>query len=316
MIVDTPAPSTTAEPAGELVTPILLLINGNSRRGREAFEDVQKLLAEAGIPIKEAVLAKDKAETERLLRREIEAGAQTVIVGGGDGTLSLCAEYLVGTQVAMAVLPLGTGNTFVRSIGIPVDMAAAIENIAKGEVQYIDVGKVNDQIFLNSVSLGLSATIAKSLTKEIKKKLGVLSWPYIGLKVMLSHRPMALTLIENGQKRKVRTHQLVVANGRYVAGPIRASDEASLQDSELTVFTLGGTTKFELIKTGLEWLANRHVESNGVKYFETQDLEVHSRRPIKASVDGEVNEKTPLKIVVLPRSLRVVVPKNFVADEV
>jgi diacylglycerol kinase family enzyme len=95
-----------------------------------------------------------------LLRREVEAGAHTVIIGGGDGTLSECASHLIHTNVAMGVLPLGTGNTFARSIGIPLDLNAAARTIATGNVQRIDVGQVNDQIFLNSVSLGLSAEIA------------------------------------------------------------------------------------------------------------------------------------------------------------
>ncbi len=297
--------------------PVLLLVNGHSRTGQEVFGTAISALREAGIEVKEAVLAKDRAETERRLREEIARGARLVIVGGGDGTLSTCAEFLAGSNVAMGVLPLGTGNTFARSIGIPVDMAGAIQVIATGRIEAVDVGKCNRQIFLNSVSLGLSAEIAGALTGEAKKKLGLLAWPLIGGKILLKHRSLKVRIISKERSFSVKTHQLVIANGRYVAGPIKASEDASLQDHELTVFALGGGTKAALFKAVWHWLRHTHKEAKEVPFFETKSLKVQSLgRRVKANVDGEINEHTPLEIEIWPRALRVVVPQSFVADAV
>ncbi len=297
--------------------PVLLLVNGHSRTGRDRFGEALALLRDNGIEVKEAILARDKRETELLLKREVAAKANLVIVGGGDGTLSTCAEFLAGTSVAMGVLPLGTGNTFVRSIGLPVDLKSAIETIASGRVESVDVGRCNNQVFLNSVSIGLSAEIAGALTKEIKKKLGGFAWPIIGGRVALSHRAVRLRLTSDKGVETFRTHQLMVANGRYVAGPIRASESASLQDHELTVFALGGGSKWELVSAAWKWIRDSHVEAEDVPFFETRELRVESMgRRLKANVDGEVNEVTPLRISVWPRALRVVVPQDFVADAV
>jgi YegS/Rv2252/BmrU family lipid kinase len=212
-------------------------------------------------------------------------------------------------------LPLGTGNTFARSLGIPVDLASAVQTIATGRVQNIDVGQVNQQVFLNSVSLGLSVEIAGALTHEMKDKLGLLAWPVVAGKVFLTHRPIALKLTDGERKLTLRTHQLLVVNGRYVAGPIIASPDASVQDSRLTVFTLGGARKSQLIRVALKWLSNRHMDSPAARYFETKSLRVESRRRLVANVDGDLNEHTPLEIKVLSRALRVVVPHDFKADE-
>ncbi len=297
--------------------PVLLLINGQSRTGREGFGLAISLLRENGIEVKEAILSRDHAETERLLKREIALKSNMVIVGGGDGTLSTCAEFLAGSEVAMGVLPMGTGNTFVRSLGLPVDLKGAIETISHGRIERVDVGKCNQQVFLNSVSIGLSAEIAGALTADIKKKLGGLSWPVIGARVGLTHRAVRLRLTSDKGVETFRTHQLMVANGRYVAGPIRASENASLQDNELTVFALGGSSKWELVRAAWKWLRDSHVEAEEVPYFETRELRVESMgRRLKANVDGEVNEVTPLHIVVWPRALRVVVPHDFIADAV
>ncbi|RYG66261.1 YegS/Rv2252/BmrU family lipid kinase [bacterium] len=297
--------------------PVLLLVNGNSRTGKAVFGEAIAALRDAGVEVKQAVLARDREETERLLKNEIASHARLVIVGGGDGTLSTCAEILAGSEVAMGVLPLGTGNTFARSIGIPVDMVGAIKTISTGKVEAVDVGKCNEQVFLNSVSLGLSAEIAGALTGEVKKKLGLLSWPVIGSKVIATHRSLKLRVVSKERTFTMKTHQLVVANGRYVAGPIKASENASLQDNELTVFALGGSTKGALFRASWQWLRRKHKEAREVPFFETKELRVESMgRRIKANVDGEINEHTPLTISVWPRALKVIVPQDFVADEV
>lgn len=305
------------QPPASPTTPVLLLVNGNSRMGREQFGIALSLLRDNGIEVKEAVLARSREETARLLQREVAAKARVVICGGGDGTLSNCAEHLAGTETAMAILPLGTGNTFARSVGFPLDVQGAVETIAHGRIERIDVGKCNKQVFLNSVSIGLSTEIAGALTGDIKKKLGILAWPVIGGRVALTHRAVRLRMTSDQGVEYFRTHQLMVANGRYVAGPIRASEKASLQDNELTVFALGGGSKWELLSAAWKWMRDTHIEADEVPFFETKALRVESMgRRLKANVDGEINDTTPLELSVWPRALRVVVPKDFVADAV
>ena len=300
-----------------LPQPILLLINGNSRQGQEQFGPALAMLREAGIEIKEAILARDVAETERLLKREIAAKANMIIAGGGDGTLSTCAHYLAGTNVAMAVLPLGTGNTFARSLGLPLDLEEAIATIAAGHIESIDVGKCNGQVFLNSVSLGFSASLAGMLTGEIKKKLGLLAWPYTGVKLALRHRPLFLRVASEQKSFVSHTHQLLVANGRYVAGSIKSDEDASVQDHELRVFALGGASRGDFVKSIWQWLRHSAIDAPGSQHFQTQKLRVRSLgRRARANVDGDLSQTTPLDIELWPQGLRVVVPRGFVADEV
>jgi diacylglycerol kinase family enzyme len=114
----------------------------------------------------------------------------------------------------------------------------------------------------------------------------------------------------------VRTHQLVVVNGRYVAGPVASSPEASLQSGRLDVFVLGGARHRSLARTSWEWIRGRHTYSAESRYFTTRALRVESvRRSVEANVDGEINERTPLEVEVLPGALRVVVPRGFDASQ-
>lgn len=279
------------------------------------FQPAIQALRHAGVPIAQAHAMKSRAETERILRSEIEIGAGLVIVGGGDGTLSAVADILAGSEVAMGVLPLGTGNTFVRSIGLPVDLEAAAQTIARGHIESVDVGRVNGKIFLNSVSLGLSAEIAGALDARTKKRLGLLAWPIVGARILATHRPLMARVLSDEKTFAMRTHQLVIANGRYIAGPIAAAPDATVQNARLAVFTLGGATFKSLAQTAFAWLRGRHVEADASKYFATGKLRVESlRRPLRANIDGEVNQTTPLDIEVLPGALKVVVPQDFDAE--
>ena len=309
--------SNISESAPQLPRPITLIINAKSRRGKLLFDQAVSALEAAGVPLAEAVAVQDKAQTVRLLKREVEAGARLVIVGGGDGTLSECADHLVHTDVAMGVLPLGTGNTWARSLGLPLDLEEAAKVIATGHIEATDVGRVNGQVFLNSVSIGLSCEIAGALSGQVKKKLGLLAWPVVGARVLWKHKPLLVNVSSAERSFRVRTHQLLVVNGRYVAGPIIASPDSSVQDSSLDVFTLGGATMKSLFRLTLAWLRQKHTREPGARFFSTQKLRIESlRKPIKANVDGEINEATPLDIEVLPGALKVVVPRGFVADEV
>jgi diacylglycerol kinase (ATP) len=303
--------------APHLPRPIALIINTHSRRGKAQFGVAVAAIKAAGIPVVQAHAVDDKKETERLLRQEVEAGANLVIVGGGDGTLSACAGYLVNTPVAMGVLPLGTGNTLARSLGLPLDLEGAAQTIARGHVELMDVGRVNGRVFLNSVSLGLSAEIAHALDPETKKRLGLLAWPVVGARVLWKHRAIVFKVTSPQKTFHVRTHQLVVSNGRYVAGPVAAAPDASIQDSCLRVFVLGGARHSSLARTAWKWLIGRHTTDPEARYFAANRLRINAvRRPVPADVDGEINERTPLDIEVLPAALRVVVPHNFEAESV
>jgi YegS/Rv2252/BmrU family lipid kinase len=300
-----------------LPRPISVLINTHSRRGKAAFKPAVAALRNAGVPIAQVVAVTDRAHTSRLLQHEIQSGARLVIVGGGDGTLSECADHLVHTDVAMGVLPLGTGNTFARSLGLPLDLNTTAKVLAAGHIEAIDVGRVNQQVFLNSVALGLSTEIAQALNKRVKRRLGLLAWPYVGIRVLWNHHPLKLAVSANDEVRHLRTHQILVVNGRYVAGPITATPNASVQDGDLDVFTLGGAHRGSLFRTTFRWLRGRHLNDPNARYFTTQKLRIESmRRPLPANVDGEINETTPLEIELLRHALKVVVPKGFRAGEV
>src|SRR5689334_13143625 len=98
--------------------------------------------------------AQSGAEVVELARRAAAGAAQTIVAGGGDGTINAVAAPLVGTDKKLGVLPLGTLNHFAKDLGIPLDLADAVRTIREGHAVNVDVGEVNGRIFLNNSGLG------------------------------------------------------------------------------------------------------------------------------------------------------------------
>lgn len=287
----------------------LLVVNAGARSGTRAFEAARRALGTAS---ERAVLTERAAEAVALARREVECGAALVVVGGGDGTLSACATALAGSGTALGVLPLGSGNTFARCLGLPLDLVGAAAVIREGRVEAVDLGRVNGRVFLNSVALGLSARIAEAITPEDKRRFGLLAWPLVGARVGWRQRAVRLRLLTPDFSRELCTRQLVAGNGRYVAGPLGSAPGASIHNGQLEVFALGGSDLASFLRDGLLWLGGRHVHSPTSLYLHTRTLRVESPDgPLAASVDGELLTRTPLEVEVLPRALRVVVPPVY-----
>ena len=118
------------------------------------------------------------------------------------------------------MLPLGTANDFARSVGIPLDLAAAARVICAGHSQRIDAGDVNGHLFFNVASVGLAADLAKAITTERKRRFGRLSYAISAAKLMLEARPFHATILEGEGREKamVRTMQVAVGNGRFYGG--------------------------------------------------------------------------------------------------
>lgn len=138
----------------------LLLINQRSRKGRTEASRAQTLLAQAGF-----VLLQPEEDETRSYSELIKAYAgrvDAVIVGGGDGTLNAAAPGLMQTGLPLGILPLGTANDFARTLGIPATLEQAVKIIADGQLRAVDLGEVNQHLFLNVSSIGFSAEIGRA----------------------------------------------------------------------------------------------------------------------------------------------------------
>ncbi len=120
-----------------------LIINTHSRKGQKLFFDSIEILEKEGVEIEKSYPARTPEILHESIIEAIAKGYKLVIVGGGDGTLSSVVKYFAGKDVVMGVLPLGTGNSFARSLNLPLKLNGYAKVIAHGQVGQINLGKIH-----------------------------------------------------------------------------------------------------------------------------------------------------------------------------
>ena len=245
------------------------------------------------------------------LRRALAAGADLLIVGGGDGSVSGAAATLRGQGCVFAPLPLGTANSFVRTLGMGTRVEDAVAAIAGGRTAMIDLCEINGHVFANSASLGLSPLIGDTIPPRLKRWLGRLGYLVWAARAMALFRPFRVGVEHAGERRDYWATEVRMLNGNHVGG-VRLSEEARLDNGTITLQIVTGRSRWRL---ALDWYcrilwlpgwAGEYVSD--VVEFQGTRFHIETWPKQDVSIDGEVLTRTPFDLVVHPRALEVVVP--------
>ncbi|MDP8994531.1 MAG: diacylglycerol kinase, partial [Pseudomonadota bacterium] len=220
----------------------VLIVNAHSRRGQALFREAQAKLAEAGIRLIEAHAVSDPAELVPAVKAAVRGGAPMVIVGGGDGSLSCAVDELVDRDCVFALLPLGTANSFARTLGIPVDLDGAIAAIANGRPRRVDLGVIDGDYFANSAAIGLSPIVGATIPPRLKRGLGRFGYLIWAVWSLIKFRPFALTVEVGGERHMLSALEVRIANGGFHGG-VEVVDEADVDSGEIVVQAVVGRSR-------------------------------------------------------------------------
>ncbi|GCE19617.1 diacylglycerol/lipid kinase family protein [Dictyobacter kobayashii] len=250
-----------------------------------------------------------------LARKAAEEGADIVIAAGGDGTLHAVANGLIHTNSALGILPMGTMNNIARSLHIPEDIEKACEIIARGSSSRIDVGKINDHIFLEVSGVGLEAALFPA-AEELKSKgiLSTLKGIAGGLKTLFTFSPTRFTVtFDNGKRRRVHAIQISVCNSPYYGARLQFAPNALMDDGLLDVLIYRRFSKLDYIRHAISISQGRRDLEQKVSRRKAKIIYIESDQPVEIHADGEQKGHTPAKIAIQAGVLQVRVPEK-VAD--
>ena len=250
-------------------------------------------------------------ETEDAARRRIRAavdsGVEMIVAAGGDGTAGLVAEAIVGTPAALGILPLGSAMNIARSLGIPREISAAADILATGEIATVDVGRASDGLFFEMASVGINAAVLGEAHKlaegSYRSILGL-------LRAIIVYRPATMTIELDDETVRTGALMIVIANTPFTGAGLTLAPDARMDDGLFDVAVYRHFSRWELIRHGLSIIAGRRSYSPKVRTYRSATVRIDSRRPLPARADARDLGTTPLELKIVPRALRVIVPRS------
>jgi len=235
---------------------------------------------------------------------------QLIVVSGGDGTLHRAAPLLIEEGLPVGILPTGTANDLARTLAIPPDPVRAADVILAGHTKTIDLGEVNGHPYFNVASIGMTVDLTVRLTGETKRRWGRAAYALTALKVALSAAPFTARIVGGGETIETRTLQIAVGNGRYYGGGMAVDEGAAIDDGHLHLYSLEMQRALAMLPMLWSFRRGTHGRWASVRTLIGDEFTVTTRRARPVSADGEIITATPCTFRVLPRALRVFVPRS------
>lgn len=284
----------------------LAIVNPTAGKGAGArlVREVAGHLATAGVSA-DVVATPAPGEAARLASAAVEDGYEVVIAVGGDGTANEVANGLVGTDVALALYPIGAGNDFARALGYPRKRRRLPAFLASARKRRIDVGDVNGRVFLNAAGVGIDGHVAERIvasTRVVGPALGY----FVGALVSIAtYRPRQMRIVIDGTVRTGPHLLVVAANGTHFGSGMHVAPNAKLDDGlfDIVVGTDLGRWA-ELVALG-KLYRGTHVDGRTVLGFRAPSLDVQLEEPLPMEADGEASRAEALRVRMRPRALTV-----------
>lgn len=287
----------------------LLIINRKSRNGTSDLQTIVERLKQGGVDVLPWAL--DRPEQIPEMIRRHAADVDLAVIGGGDGSLNAAAPALIETRLPLGVLPMGTANDLARTLQIPVDIGQASDIIAGGLLHRIDLGRVNDRYFFNAAHIGLGVHAQEHLSPDLKRRWGVFGYARSLFKAISSFRPFHADIVCDGRRKRVRSLQISVGNGRHYGGGMTISEEASIDDRLFFLYSIEPLSVWELVKYAPAFRAGRFENYHPVDIERGRSIRITTSRTMRVSADGEVVSRTPVTFDMIAGAIKVVVPPAY-----
>ena len=237
--------------------------------------------------------------------------ADVLFLMGGDGTLHTAVQVLenVDKFPIIGLLPGGTCNDFARTLGIPLSLKEAADQIANGIVKEIDIAQINDSLFMNFAGIGLITEASENINPDLKGKYGKLSYFMSAFQTFKQSEPFPIYLEIDGITYNEQAVMILVMNGKSIGTHRFPLDNIDPSDGVLDVLLIQSSTMLAI----REWfsLAQPDVVPDdlmNVTHYSGKHIIIRTDEPKNVDTDGEIYLQTPVEIKIKPQSVQFLVP--------
>ena len=291
----------------EIPRPAVLIVNARSRTGRKQFREACRALKAAGVDLVASHAVRKPKDLPKKVREAVASSARMVIIGGGDGTMSSAVDEIVGHDTVLGVLPLGTANSFARTLGIPLDLPGAVAVLAEGAPRRIDLGMVDDDYFANCATIGIAPQIAETVPHGLKAWLGRPGYLLWAARQLVAFKPFEVTLTLDGKRETIEAVELRIANGRFHGG-VDLVDDARLDSGRIVVQVVIGGNRRGLVWSWIASVLGLDARHRMTREFIGDAIRIETTKKMPISIDGEVLAHTPVTAKVAKAVIDVMAP--------
>jgi diacylglycerol kinase (ATP) len=251
---------------------------------------------------------KSKMAPKRV-RKALDAGAELIFVGGGDGMVQRCIDTVAGSDVTLAIVPAGTANLFASNLGIPKEIKAAVALGVNGPRRKLDVGRINGEHFAVMAGAGLDALMIRDADGALKNRLGRVAYVFTGAKNIRAARVDTRVRIDGDKWFIGKSSCVLVANVGKVMGDIAAFPDAQPDDGLLEIGVVTAKGLWQWSRTLASTASGKAESSPFVETARGRKFDVRFAESIPYELDGGDRKKTRrLRVKVRPAAVTVCVP--------
>jgi diacylglycerol kinase (ATP) len=289
---------------------IILICNPAAKGMSEAkIEQARRLLEQKDYRV-ELLLTKQRGEAEQLAKDTVKKAPFVIIAAGGDGTFNEVANGIAGSEIPMAILPLGTANVLAKELGIPDNVDGAIEVALNNTSKSVSLGRIVivhgssplSRYFILMAGVGFDGEAVFGINEAFKKISGKGAYLYSGVKTLLRFAPDKLPVTVDG--KTYAASSVIIGNASKYGGHFRVTPAARLTDPTLHVCLFKGRKRFDTFRYILGIVTGRHLKFADVEYLKAGQIAIKGRAHIQ--LDGDYFGMTPAEISIVPNALRLI----------
>jgi len=258
----------------------------------------------------EVLFTHKRGDAEVLARESLRKAPSLMIAAGGDGTFNEVVNGIAGTEIPMAILPLGTTNVLAKELNIPENVQGAMERVLRKKPTRISLGKITltdsspllSRYFILMAGIGYDGAAVRGTSETIKKFSGQGAYIYSGIKTVLTYDPTLLTVIADG--KTYAGCSAIIGNAAKYGGRFSVTPDARLSDPVLYVCIFRGGKRIDIVRYVFSILAGTHLKCADIEYIKAEHIEIKGSAHIQ--IDGDYFGMTPAKIEIVPNSLSLV----------
>jgi len=253
-------------------------------------------------------------------REAVARGYDVALTAGGDGTISEVVNGLVGSKVALGVLPIGTGNVWAREVGLPLGgiihpryLEEATIALMEGQRRQVDVGRAGQHCFLLWAGVGLDAKVTEVMEprNRIQKWWGALAYAVAAAAVARDFRGTPAKITIDGETFWEEVIAVLVSNAQLYGGVLRLTPQAQLDDGLFDVCIFKGHDWTSTLGHATAFLTGQYLKGPEVAYYRGRRVVVETAVPLPVQLDGDPKAATPIELEVMPKALITIIPRDM-----